>query len=33
MAIDLMSCSVAHGNLGFHYVAATGFNLKVLLVE
>lgn len=33
MDIDLINCFIAHGNLGFHYAAATGFKLKVLLVE
>lgn len=33
MDIDFINCSIAHGNLRFHYVAATGVHLKVRLVE
>lgn len=31
--MDPINCPIAHGNLKFHYVAAIGDNLKVLLEE
>lgn len=31
--MDPINCSIAQGNLKFHFVAAIGDNLKVLLEE
>lgn len=31
--MDSITCTIAHGNLKFHYVAAIGDNLKVLSEE